>query len=330
LINKSLPADDYYEYLAMNTTENSQILEKFLQATANFPSREELQQVIQDNANNTESLEKIINMLSGISPASIRELQTILQEVMALARQPSSKATFGQILEPTEFNLLSHNDKKQYFSKFLIPNFQISHFSTDKIEENENEEFDDDENEESITGRGIGKAYNLARKPKRIILGKGLAIAEAEPKYKEFGKYAIHWGQLTNNDILNVKYKSLGRVPNIKPQAVSDIFRDFIIDVLETGKVNQRLYNQVPDEEKKLFEKVAIGAGLLNTLKLKKVTIDKEMEDINRFNLLKGEYLAGNNNTQVLKELRKYIVKFINENRIPKTEGYNLLMELSV
>jgi hypothetical protein len=373
-LNKSSPADDYYEYLAMNTTENSRILEDFLQATANFPSREDLQKALQANADNQDSLEKIIDMLSGISPESIRELQTVLREMVALAKKPEPVTFKGPPITPTEFEQLKHRDKQSYLSSLTkaglisssdgLPSLKsqsqvLNQFYEDiysmliskaggneklirttssmetpinsqMTQDDDIAEEDDGDDEEEITGKGIGRAFRLVRKPKRIILGRGLAIAQQEPKYKEFGKYAIHWGQLTNNDILNVKYKSLGSIPSIKPQAISDIFKDFIIDVIETGQVNQRLYNQVPDDEKKIFEKIVVGAGLLNTLKLKKVVIDKDLEEINRFNVLKGEYLAGNTNTQVLKELRRYIVKFISEGRIPRPEGMNLLLELSI
>ena len=178
------------------------------------------------------------------------------------------------------------------------------------------------EAEEPTTGSGLRR--------NRIMIGRGVAILEDTPKYKEFGKYAIHWPQLINNDILNVKYKSLGRIPTLLPVAISDIFKDFIIDVVETGKINNRLYEMVPPEEKKYFEKVCIGAGLLEHFKLKKTVINEDMEDIKRFNILKGEYLAGNNNTQLIKELRRLIIKFINNGRIHKTQGMNFLMELSL
>ena len=100
-------------------------------------------------------------------------------------------------------------------------------------------------------------------------IGKGISI-EREPTYAEFGKYVIHVGQLKNNDILNVKYKSLGNIPQFKSVPVSDVFKDFILDVLETGKANSRVYDNVPPDERKLFERIASGAGVFQTIKLKK------------------------------------------------------------
>jgi hypothetical protein len=160
-------------------------------------------------------------------------------------------------------------------------------------------------------------------------IGKGIAI-EREPTYAEFGKYAIHLGQLKNNDILNVKYKSLGGIPHFKPTPISDSFKDFILDVLENGKANQRVYDNIPPDERKLFEKIASGAGIFHTLKLKKTVTDQDKEDNNRFEILKGEYLAGNTSHKILAELRRFVIKFMGEGKISRNDGMNLLMELSL
>jgi hypothetical protein len=164
---------------------------------------------------------------------------------------------------------------------------------------------------------------------KRIKLGKGLSVKET-PTYREFGKYAIHIPQLEDNDILNVKYKSLGGIPKFKPFPVSDIFRDFLLDVLDGKRPSERVYLQIEPKERKVFEEMAIGAGIWNSLGLKRTTTSTDEEDRKRFELLKGEYLAGNNSPKVLQELRRIVVKFINEGKIRKVEGMNLLMELSL
>jgi hypothetical protein len=188
------------------------------------------------------------------------------------------------------------------------------------------------EEEENVNAGATGNKEGLGvrkTKMKVIKIGKGIAV-EQQPKYRELGKYAIHYGQLVNNDILNVKYKSLGGIPQFKPVAISDVFKDFLIDLLDTGKVNNRTYEQVPMEERKLFERIATGAGIIHNLKIKKTITNQDAEDNKRFELLKGEYLAGNNSNAVLKELRRFVIKFMNEGKITKNSGMTLLMELAV
>ena len=176
--------------------------------------------------------------------------------------------------------------------------------------------------------RYLGNGINPAPRP-RVIVGRGIAVKET-PSYKEYGKYAIHIPQLEQQDILNIKYKSLGQVPKFKPFPVSDIFRDFILDLLENGKPNSRVYHQIAPEERKVFEEMSIGAGVWNGLGLKRTTTSDDEEEAKRFELLKGEYLAGNNNQKVISELRRLVVKMMSDGRIRKAQGLELLMELSI
>jgi hypothetical protein len=176
------------------------------------------------------------------------------------------------------------------------------------------------------TGFGL-KAKNGRIRTKKI--GAGVTY-EPEPTYRQFGKYVINMPQLKDRDILNVKFPSLGRIPQFKPTPISDVMKEFILELLDTGKISQRIYDQIPIEERQLFEKIATGAGIINTLKLKRTLSNEDKEDNDRFVLLKGEYLAGNNSVALLKELRKLVVKFMSQGKISKHDGMNLLIELSV
>ena len=176
------------------------------------------------------------------------------------------------------------------------------------------------------SGFGL-KAKNGRIRTKKI--GEGVKY-EPEPTSRTFGKYVINIPQLKERDILNVKFPSLGRIPQFKPTPISDVMKEFILELLETGKVSNRIYEQIPIEERQLFERIATGAGILNALKLKRTISNEDKEDNDRFTLLKGEYLAGNNSVALLKELRKLVVKFMSQGKISKHDGMNLLIELSV
>jgi hypothetical protein len=188
----------------------------------------------------------------------------------------------------------------------------------------------DDTSKETFSTEKSGfglKAKNGRIRTKKI--GEGLKY-EPEPTYRQFGKYVINIPQLKERDILNVKFPSLGRIPQFKPTPISDVMKEFILELLDTGKVSNRIYEQIPIDERQLFEKIAQGAGILNALKLKRTISNEDKEDNDRFTLLKGEYLAGNNSVALLKELRKLVVKFMSQGKISKQDGMNLLIELSV
>jgi hypothetical protein len=189
-----------------------------------------------------------------------------------------------------------------------------------------------DEHRDEEEGMGL---YNMTRIPVRkgkVVkkkIGGGIAV-EASPTYAEFGKYAVHLPQLHNKNTLNIKYKSLGAIPTLKPITISDDFKDFILETLEKKSVNERALKKLPSHEISYFERAVSGAGLLETFKMKRTNTDEEKKDLDRFTLLRGELIAGNNSDKLVKELRSLIVKFLNTGRIHKAEGMNLLQELSV
>lgn len=180
---------------------------------------------------------------------------------------------------------------------------------------------------------GLTSAKGLGFKATRISakkVGKGVKLEkEDNPTYRQFGKYVIHIPYLLNNSVANFKYPSLGSIPSIKPTTVSEDYKDLLLDVLQTGKLNKKELDRLSQSEIKHFEKVAVGAGLVEQLGLKVGSTDEDKSDTKRFELLRGEYLAGNNNDKLIKELRQLITKFINNGRMHKTEGLNLLLELS-
>jgi len=174
-----------------------------------------------------------------------------------------------------------------------------------------------------------GVAFKATRIPVSKV-GKGVKLENAEnPTYRQFGKYVLHIPHLVNNNTANFKYPSLGSIPSIKPLSVSDDYKDLILEVLQTGKLNKKEFERLPQSEIKHFERVAVGAGLVEQLGLKLGNTEEDKADSKRFELLRGEYLAGNNNQALIKELRLLITKFITNGRIHKNEGLNLLLELS-
>jgi hypothetical protein len=100
--------------------------------------------------------------------------------------------------------------------------------------------------------------------------------------------------------------------------------------LIENGKANGRLYERLPEPEKFHFEKISTGAGLFHKLGLKKSSNDISQKEYEHFQILRGEYLAGNNNLQLLRQLKNLAIKFMNEGRIPKKQTYDLLLELSL
>ena len=51
-------------------------------------------------------------------------------------------------------------------------------------------------------------------------------------------------------------------------------------------------------------------------------------QEMDRFNILKGEIIAGNDSSKIAKEFKTMLLKFMNEGRIPKQQGTSILHEM--
>lgn len=158
----------------------------------------------------------------------------------------------------------------------------------------------------------------------RPRVGRGVPIDDATP-YLEFGKYAIHMPSL-HKRVLNVKYKvSLSVVPSLPKQMISPTLADFLVDVLERKSFK---LDRLSEEDRKLFHKLATRAEVVRTLGMGEYHGDDC--DVERFNLLKGSVMAGQNSPDVLRELKSYILKFMGDGRLRRTDGAQLLSELAI
>ncbi len=299
----------------------------------------EMKKELSDVYNSQLEQETLLRQARGPTAVEVEALATTEGREMA-DRRGDRASVASQIYNETEFRALNMADKRKYLtstglSKFL--DMPVSQLKTTNFPDdiyylvtlynyyNGDLELID----KTIKGEGLPSKPTKPSPKIKLKVGRGLSVKQT-PSYREYGKYAIHIPQLEQQDILNVKYKSLGQIPKFKPIPVSDVFRDFILDLLENGKPNARVYTQIAPEERKFFEEMSIGAGVWNGLGLKRTTTSTDEEENKRFEILRGEYMAGNNNPKVISELRKLVVKMMNDGRIRKNQGVELLMELSI
>ena len=177
--------------------------------------------------------------------------------------------------------------------------------------------------------RVIGKKFVSMGSGKRVKIGRGLELKkDSDPKYRYFGKYVLHIPSLEKN-ILNVKYNSLTNVQMFPRRKISTQFRDFIINILDTEQMDHNVFKQLTENESNLFHELCRYAGVCNMLGLGLPPVVKD-KDMDRFDLIKGEIIAGNNSPQLLRELKRYILQFLAENKMNKKEAYQLLGEISI
>lgn len=149
------------------------------------------------------------------------------------------------------------------------------------------------------------------------------------PSYVEFGKFVIHKKKLYDN-ILILKYKqSKGPVPTLKQQVITVPLATLLLNLIDTEDINYELVRDLDDKDRLLFENILKRADLIDILKYdktKSLTTDADL--ITKFEVLKGEVLAGNDNLDIRKDLRDVIKALTQKGKINKNDALELFHEL--
>lgn len=165
------------------------------------------------------------------------------------------------------------------------------------------------------------------------IMGRGLPANEESDKYSKYrqlGRYFVHIPSLSKS-MINLKYPSLVGIPSIPQKFVSVDFIEMLWKLIDENVFERSLFNRLNEDEQDYFRFLARKCQFDQTIGLGvgKAQTKEEIEEVKRFELLKGTIIAGNNSPEVIGELRRYVLKFLSEKRIPKQAGHDLLYEIS-
>ncbi len=158
-----------------------------------------------------------------------------------------------------------------------------------------------------------------------LISGRGLKMRDSTIQNRHYiGNFYIEKNKLKDN-LLSIKY-SKNEAPHtqLRPRSISTALRGLIEDVI-ANNYNEKVYNMLEDDDKRTFKKI------VKVLKLPIDTyddLDKEYQK--NYELLKGQFLSGNNSPEVKAALRKYIVEGMNEGKLNRSESMFLLYQLSL
>jgi len=160
-----------------------------------------------------------------------------------------------------------------------------------------------------IRGRGVGRKVESYDKPK---------------PYKQFGRHLIHRHKLEDG-IMMIKYPSGAKHPEMPTQRISEDLTKVLKEMAD-GKMPQYHHFQgLGLKDKELLHNVVRHTQFkdLQVPPPNKEALDKELD---RFEILKGEIEAGNDNKELIREFKVMLMKFMRQGRIPKAQ-VNEIME---
>ena len=178
----------------------------------------------------------------------------------------------------------------------------------------------------------INKSKRRPRKPIKQI-AKGIALPPLKfqdrvIKHKKVfnNKYAIDTKKLSKN-ILDLKYlKNANHVASFQPIEISTYLKNIIENIVKDNyNLKKEDFIHLNDTEKRILKR------LFNFLKIEHDDVIEYSNDLqNQFEVAYGSFLAGNNNKELIKELKDYVKLALHENTIKKKDGQNILKKLDM
>lgn len=148
------------------------------------------------------------------------------------------------------------------------------------------------------------------------------------PKFAPMGRYLINKRQL-DKDIVAIKRPAGSTIPNLPSQRVSRNLGNVIRKIVGNGVPTFDELNSLTDEERVYLHKVARESRIDDKLNIPTPKKDEDEKDINQFEILKGQILAGNDNIELVKKFKTIILKLSKKDLIPKAQVKELLLDLA-
>jgi len=176
-----------------------------------------------------------------------------------------------------------------------------------------------------ISGTGLKRPRG--RKP--IPFADKLKTEYIEPKkaYAQLGKFFINEERLTNDSVLMLRNKD-GKPTTFPSVRITVKLAKIIKKLIKQVSPDFEEINNLTEEDKLTLHKILrvtklAGSGIaIDPIKSKD---DKELEN---FDILKGQIVAGNNNPKLIKEFKTKLLAYMEAGRIPKKQGLEILQEL--
>lgn len=172
-----------------------------------------------------------------------------------------------------------------------------------------------------IRGCGLTKQEKFN---KQIQEGMGI---EPTPKFIKFGKYYLNQ-HLLNDNIFSLRSGRGIQVNNLPSYKMSKDLSQIVRKMIGGSNPSYEELNKLSESEKQYLYKVSKASKILDKVAIPTPSKDQEEKDIHRFNVLKGEIMAGNDSKDVIKEFKVLALKLSRNNIIPRRQINEVLEDL--
>jgi predicted GNAT family N-acyltransferase len=331
-------------------------------ALADFPSAADLTSVIREmsvaqQSNDREAfadaLQRAVELIGGINNAQVEEARRIAiakklnmedieeeeeeEEEKKSSQAPSGKKSSGRKahkdqpipddVDQADFNRHTVARRKEFLlKKGLLPKAGVT--SLEMAETFRQWREANPIVGQGLRGKGIGRKIIIKTLNKKTKIKKPIELSEGyeAPKlYKQLGRYLIGTYHLANN-IACIKR------PNINKSLLNKHISSDLVAILRKliRKENPSFdeLNKLSSDDKEVLHKVVKLCVL--DISVPKPDSEADMEkELQRFDILKGEIMAGNDNLKLIKEFKALLMKLVHANRVSRKDAHDILLDLA-
>jgi hypothetical protein len=164
---------------------------------------------------------------------------------------------------------------------------------------------------------------NKDDEPKIILVNKLNPMSE----YIPFGKYLLSLKQLQKNKFM-LRTKARNPILSFKTIVLTRRTKAIVQKLLQDLDVSFDEIDSLTEDEKNDIDTIISKTDINTRLRVPNTRRSKLERDLNKFNVLRGSIISGNDSTELLKDFRRLLLQLTNENYISKKECNEVLMEM--
>ena len=182
-----------------------------------------------------------------------------------------------------------------------------------------------------MTGAGFGKRVGRPKgsgivKPLSERIDKTKGIKQGHT-HVPFGRYILNKNRL-DEDIISLKHDKGYGVKGYPAKRVSKNLSNILKTIIGGGIPQFDDLNNLSNEEKAYLHTVSKKSGITDKISVPTPSKDSMDQDIHQFNVMKGEILAGNDSSMLIKKFKLLLLKLSKNGTLPKRESSEIMEDL--
>jgi hypothetical protein len=161
----------------------------------------------------------------------------------------------------------------------------------------------------------------------RIDTNAGIAPQDKPINYVPFGKYIINRNKL-NDGVVMIKRPNGTFMGDLTSRRVSNNLRNVFNKIVGGAIPSYQDFAKLDDDEKQYLHHISKKANLVDKLNVPTPNKDEEEKMINRYEILRGQLVAGNDNKQLITEFKKLLLDMSDRKLLPRRQVSDILIDI--